>query len=108
MIKVLGIPQAIAQFALVGVRGQVAAQVGRKALAEEVAAFAREHVPVLTGETRDSITVNDEGVTSGGASLYLEFGTSFMSAQPFMRPAADSATGAGAEAAMVGVMHGLA
>lgn len=61
-------------------------------LAEDVAAEARQNVPVRTGALRDSITVNDEGDTvsvsaDAGHALYVELGTSRMAAEPFLQPA---------------------
>lgn len=79
---------------------EAAAPAAQQVVGEEVAASARSQVPVLTGETQASIQSSTDGASAGGAALYLEFGTSFMSAQPFLRPAADGASGAGAEIVM--------
>ena len=91
MIRLLGLPQTLAMFAKTAVKGELAAEAAERVLGEGVATAARAQVPVLTGETQASIDVTDEGVEAAGASLYLEFGTVNMAAQPFLRPAADGA-----------------
>jgi HK97 gp10 family phage protein len=48
---------------------------------------AYKNVAVDTGATQDSITITNEGVEAGEASLFLEFGTVKMAAQPFLGPA---------------------
>jgi hypothetical protein len=64
-------------------RGIAAAEEAKYAAIRAIADAARDRVPVLTGETRDSIMELEDGVEVGGASLYLEFGTRKMSARPF-------------------------
>jgi hypothetical protein len=91
VIQVLGLPQALATFGKMAVQGAVAAEATEELLGQSVAGVARAKVPVLSGETKDSIVVTDEGVEAGGAALYLEFGTVNMPAEPFLRPAADVA-----------------
>jgi hypothetical protein len=56
---------------------------------QAIAARARELVRVQTGETRDSIMVNDseDAVEVAGAGLFLEYGTVKMPAYPFLGPA---------------------
>jgi len=107
VIRIYGVPQTVARLAAVAARAAAAAPKASEAIAEEVANSARDRVPVLTGETQASIETTPEGVQAGAAAIYLEFGTSRMAAQPFLRPAADEATGAGATAifrAAVGVL----
>lgn len=66
-----------------------------KQVAEAAADWARSVVPVETGELRDSIAVVE---TEGGWQvqvgsdhwLFVEFGTSSMAAEPFMRPAIEA------------------
>lgn len=65
--------------------------------AELVAEDMRSNVAVQSGETQASIQVTDvDGgdavITSAGASIYLEFGTINMAAEPFARPAIDDAS----------------
>ena len=98
-ITIFGLPQLLARFAAAAAVGEIAGQAAVAALSEDVAVTARSMVPVDTGETYDSIQVTPEGVVAGGAAIYLEFGTYKMSAEPFMRPAADEADDAGAIAA---------
>lgn len=67
-------------------------------MAEIVAEFARQYVPVDTGELQDSIEAVQDGMgahVEAGTdhALPIEFGTSRMAAQPFMRPAVSRARG---------------
>lgn len=91
MMKLLGVANCLKRLGAVTVAGTAAAEAGKNEVRGFVAETARNTVAVATGETQESITETDEGVTFGGASLYLEFGTYKMSAQPFIRPAADAA-----------------
>jgi hypothetical protein len=66
-----------------------------RVVAELIAIDARGRVRVLSGETQESIRVDDGGedgprVVVGGAAKFLEFGTSRQSPYPFLRPAADA------------------
>jgi len=72
-------------------RGVEGADHAKEAAIRKVAEHARENVAVLTGETRDSITEQEDGVSVGGAALYLEFGTRKMAAQPFLIQGVDEA-----------------
>lgn len=98
-IVVRGITETIAKLVAVGAAATVAIPAAVKADAEEVAQIMRTEHPWnnVTGETEASITVTETGVSAGGASKFLEEGTSKMAARPFARPAADSATLAGGE-----------
>lgn len=86
---------------------QIAAEIRAAALAETKdaqaygVALAKQFVPIDTGELRDSIkaerVVANQYVLRGDITantvyaLYVEFGTYKMSAQPYLRPAADLA-----------------
>lgn len=68
---------------------------------EEVAQVAQRMAPVLTGALRDSIAAHS-GEGSGASSeiiadvpyaAFVEFGTSQMAAEPFLRPALDEVVG---------------
>lgn len=91
MIGVTGAAEVLGNIAGIIAR----AAVMDRAIVDDVSNFvadtAREMVAVDTGETRDSITVTGDGVSVGGAAVYLEFGTYKMAAEPFFRPAADAA-----------------
>ena len=63
--------------------GLEAAKEAEDAAKRAIAEGARERVPVLTGETQDSIQETEDGVEAGGASIFLEFGTRKMAARPF-------------------------
>ena len=63
--------------------GLEAAKEAEEAAKQTIADRARERVAVLTGATRDSIQETAEGVEAGEASVFLEFGTVKMAAQPF-------------------------
>lgn len=110
MIRVTGVAQTLAALAGAALRAEAALNEGKRVLGEEVAETARTSHPWnnVTGETEASIQVTETGVTAGGASIYLEFGTSKMAARPFLRPAADSANGDAAadaaRAAIIGVL----
>lgn len=67
----------------------IAAKNARNEAANRIAEIARDTVRVDTGETRDSIVVNEGSVSVGGAGLFLEFGTIKMPAYPFLGPAAE-------------------
>lgn len=66
-------------------------------LAQVTADTMRATVHRDTGKTAASIQAQHTGqgaeITMGGASLYLEFGTSKMSPKPFARPAIAEAPG---------------
>jgi HK97 gp10 family phage protein len=73
------------------------AMVKERETAARIATAAQQFAPVLTGELRDSIKVQGEGVDKGmpyvdvgttdDHALYQEYGTSHNAAHPFMRPA---------------------
>lgn len=70
---------------------------GVKAVADRAAEIARDHAPVDTGATRDSIHVEPDGqggyevVTASGHGIFPEIGTVNMAAEPYLRPALDQA-----------------
>ena len=107
-VQVLGVPETLAKFAELAAAVERAEDPAQLAVSEEVALIAQTLVAVDTGETLESIEASAEGVTAGGAAPYLEFGTSRMGAQPFMRPAADSASGKGGEVVMRTAVEGAA
>lgn len=106
-IVVRGITETIAKLAAVGAASLIGVKEAVKADAEEVAQIARTEHPWnnVTGETEASIQPTETGVTAGGASFYLELGTSKMAARPFMRPAADSASLAAGEVAAAAIIN---
>lgn len=66
-------------------------------LKSEIVLFAKAFAAVDTGEMRSKIEETKSGVVArADHSKYVEFGTRFMRAQPFMRPALARA-GAGLE-----------
>ena len=81
-IQMNRIPQVTAEY-------NHAAKKARDDAAQRIADIAYDTVAVDTGETRDSIKVNEGSVSVGGAGLFLEFGTIKMAAQPFLGPAAE-------------------
>jgi len=104
-----GVEEAIASIARVGSR--VHNRIGENAAEalEPVAITARQLAPVRSGDLRDSIVVSDKfsdgAEFTGGRNAnviyvgplssdvfyawFLEFGTVYMAAQPFMIPAVD-------------------
>lgn len=70
-------------------------------IGEETAQKAQELAPVLTGALKASIAAHPHGITETAHAeiiadvpyaAYVEFGTSDTPAQPYLRPALDSAT----------------
>jgi HK97 gp10 family phage protein len=104
-VKVLGVPETVARFARAAAMGEVAKVEGQSNLAEEVAEIARSIVPVDTGNLQSSIEAHEDRVSTDVAyAPFVEYGTSMMASQPFMRPAADSASGDQAEHIMKLIM----
>jgi HK97 gp10 family phage protein len=61
---------------------------GTAEIREKVAEKAEELAPKLTGELEESIGVDgDKVVATSPHALFDEYGTVYMEAQPFMRPA---------------------
>lgn len=90
-IRVLGVSQTLARFAAAVAIADAAMAVTKETLASDVADGAKAMVPVDTGQLQDSIQSNAESVTvSAPYAAYVEYGTSNMPAEPFLRPAADT------------------
>ena len=108
LMPVYGIPECLAKLAAVGIVANAGAEVAVRDVSEEVKAAAQGLVPVDTGELQNSIQVTEEGVEAGtDHAIYVEFGTYRMSAQPFMRPAADEASGEEALRKLAAVIQAL-
>jgi HK97 gp10 family phage protein len=80
------------------------AMIKERETAARIADRAKQLAPVLTGELRDSIKIQGEGVDKGKPyidvgttddhALFTEYGTSREAPRPFMRPAiAEAAAG---------------
>lgn len=97
-VEVVGTQLAIGKMAALSVASDKAVDAGVLTGAEAVLAEAEAIVPVDTGTLRDSleISVDDDGGVIVGTPVeyapFVEFGTSDTPAQPFLRPAADSAS----------------
>jgi HK97 gp10 family phage protein len=90
-ITVLGVDALVARLARGIIAGEVAEVQIPTTLAGDVAALAQVYVPVDTGRLRDSITAGPTGVsTDVEYAPFVEYGTSDTTAQPFLRPAADT------------------
>lgn len=73
----------------------MATQIALEAIGLQAEGYAKKKCPVDTGNLRNSIThVYDEDSAYIGTNVeyapYVEFGTSRMKAQPFLRPAAEN------------------
>jgi hypothetical protein len=66
----------------------------RKEVLEYVADLAKDLVHVITGDTRDSIRVNDagEGVEAEHGAIWEELGTHDRAPHPFLTPAFEQGT----------------
>ena len=98
MSQVLGIPQTLAAFARLQGEAEVGEKVAEAAGGKVVAADMRARAPVDTGAMRNSITVRLTGEGAQVAVLvpyarFVEFGTRYMDAQPFMDESADAVGG---------------
>jgi HK97 gp10 family phage protein len=92
MIDIIGLDALLARFARMAVAGEVASVSAEDQLAQEIAAVARNLVPVETGNLRDSITAEPGRVyTEVDYAPFVEYGTADHDAESFMRPAADEA-----------------
>lgn len=90
-IVVLGVPETIAMFARKAAAADVALDVAKAHISQDVAEGARAGAPVDTGALRDSIQANPDSVTVGVEYAgFVEYGTVNMPPEPFLRPAADT------------------
>ena len=85
---------------------------GNEELAQECSDLSAENAPVLSGALRDSHHVERhsdteaDAVADAGHALYVEMGTRYMPAQPFMTPAGHSVA-SNAESHFVGRIEAL-
>jgi len=107
---VRGLPETLAAFKRVQVEVAASAPLATRAGAQVLAATMVAKAPKRTGKLASSIRVTQQGDTAFvGADVpyarFVEFGTTFMAAQPFEEEAADeTATAIGA--AVAGVLKG--
>jgi HK97 gp10 family phage protein len=95
-VTVEGIGRAIADLLKIQAATAAAGKVAEERGAEEVLQAAKAKVPVATGRLSDSLRVRREADdvfvgTDVEYAAFVEFGTHDAPAQPFLRPAADSA-----------------
>lgn len=91
-VRVIGVSALAARFARAAVVGHLAAEGAVDVLGQEVAGGAQRMAPVDTGALRDSIFAeHGRVVATVEYAPFVEYGTSDTDAQPFMRPAADTA-----------------
>jgi HK97 gp10 family phage protein len=97
--KVVGTRALLARFAAGNAIGVAAANVSRDAIADEIALSARMRAPIgETGDLHDSIAHVGGGrvVAAVRYAPFVEYGTAYQTAQPFLRPAADEVLGSNA------------
>jgi HK97 gp10 family phage protein len=106
MTAVIGVPELLARFARAAALAEVAEKAAIDTLGNEVEVTAQAAAPVDTGALRDSIVYSD-GVVSVGVDYagFVEYGTSDTPAQPYLRPAADTADGEAAATIAAAVMR---
>lgn len=73
-------------------RMKIGSELAAARSARVIAAEAAKNAPVLTGSLRDSIRAEGEGenwvvIVGAPYGAYVEFGTRFMAAQPYLLPA---------------------
>jgi HK97 gp10 family phage protein len=84
-VVIIGLPEAMAKIAAIPAVAEAAGEVGLTAGKVLVAASARARAPKLTGALVNGIWPVSEGVASVvDYSGFVEYGTRFMEAQPFL------------------------
>jgi HK97 gp10 family phage protein len=106
-MTVIGLPEALAAFERRKIAAKIAEPIAAKAGGEAVAADMRAHAPTDTGAMAGSIIVQVDGDTAHvGPTVpyarFVNFGTRYMSAQPFASESADESEGP-IEAAMAAI-----
>lgn len=92
MIEVVGDTALIARMVTMGALADVAIKEASSLIARDVELKAKSLAPVETGRLRDSIQASEDGVsTDVDYAVFVEYGTADQAAQPFMRPAGDTA-----------------
>ena len=90
-VVILGLPQAMAKIAAIPVVAEVSGEAGLTAGKLVVAADARARAPKRTGALASSIVPVPEGVgVIQPYAGFVEFGTRFMDAQPYLIDAVES------------------
>lgn len=103
---VLGLPGLLAGFSRAVVAAEASEEAAEEVVGVEVAETAKTLAPVDTGALRDSIVQVPEGVAvEAPYAVFVEYGTSDSSAQPFVRPAIDESHATTAAAAVASVMR---
>lgn len=97
-MTVHGIPQALTALERRKIAAKIAEPIAAKAGGEVVAADMRIHAPKDTGALSKSIVVQVDGDTAHvgptvAYARFVNFGTRYMSAQPFASDAADESEG---------------
>jgi len=94
-IQILGKAEVIAKLALKAALIERGAKIGTKLSAERMVKIAKSRAPVLSGKLRDSIDIlgeeKDGAIQLVGTrlpySVYVEYGTSHQTKEPYVRPA---------------------
>jgi HK97 gp10 family phage protein len=89
---ILGLPEAMAKIAAIPVVAETVGEATLTAGKIEVAALARAIVPKRTGKLAASIVPVPDGVAAVAEYAgFVEFGTVFMKAEPYLSPALEKA-----------------
>lgn len=105
---VVGVPQTLATFAATAVAGHAAADAYAESLARSVAELARTYAPKETGELSESIHAEGNRVlVDAEYGGFVEYGApgNNTPAQPYLRPAADQVSHAGALSAAAAILR---
>jgi HK97 gp10 family phage protein len=91
-VYIRGMAQLEAKLLRLAAAANEIAGAATQSYAEDIAEDARGYTPVETGRLRDSIYSDENEVgTDVEYAPFVEYGTVNMPAQPFLRPAADTA-----------------